>query len=216
MTGEALRAALGRLNWTRERLAGAAGLGEATVYRMLAQSGEIQARRSSLDKVAAVLRAAGALEQSPPFVEDDPLITVDLAPHHLRRLPESFHVLKRLSSISVETRDHDEIFERMGQLSTRMSSAYIGPENDLLFTSIGRGIRWGGHNSIGRRVLDVGDREVGISAATRYWRCLLTGEPVLAYVRRSTLEFLVITVPARLHGRQALVTASAIGRPDPS
>ena len=60
LTGEALRAALARLNWTRERLAVAAGLGEATVYRMLAQNGAIQARRSSIDKVATALAALGA------------------------------------------------------------------------------------------------------------------------------------------------------------
>lgn len=216
LTGEALRSALGRLNWTRERLARAAGLGEATVYRMLAQNGPIQARRSSVDRVALALEAEGVLDPAGLAHRDEPMVTACLPPELIRRMPERFSSLTRLWAQSMEARDMDDLLARLGGATDRMSSAYVGDTGGLTIGLLGSGLRWASNNMVGRPLMDLADQDVAISASERYWRSIIAQEPTLAYCRRGDLDFTVLTVPVRHHERPAVVSWSELGRPDPS
>ena len=214
LTGEALRAALARLNWTRERLAQAAGLGEATVYRMLAQNGAIQARRSSVDKVAGALAAEGALDRPRSPGELDPLITVPLPADLIRRMTGSFTSLTRLWAQSMETQDLEELVRRLGGATERMSSVHVSEEDGgLRIGLLGHGLRWASNNMIGRPLMELADQDVAVSASERYWRSIIANEPNLSYCRRGDLEFTVLSVPVRHAGRPAVVSWSELGRP---
>ena len=213
LTGEALRAALARLNWTRERLALAAGLGEATVYRMLAQNGAIQARRSSIDKVATALAAEGALDRPKAPGELDPLITVTLPADLIRRMTGPFTSLTRLWAQSMETQDLDELVRRLGGATDRMSSVNVGDDGGLRIGLLGHGLRWASNNMVGRPLMELADQDVAVSASERYWRSIIANEPTLAYCRRGDLEFTVLSVPVRHADRPAVVSWSELGRP---
>lgn len=211
-----MRSALGRLNWTRERLAKAAGLGEATVYRMLAQNGPIQARRSSVDRVAAALEAEGVLDPAGMGHREDPLVTACLPADLIRRMPERFSSLTRLWAQSVDARDLDDLLARLGGATDRMSSAYVGDTGGLTIGMLGSGLRWASNNMVGRPLMELADQDVAVSASERYWRSIIAQEPTLAYCRRGDLDFTVLTVPVRHRERPAVVSWSELGRPDPS
>lgn len=215
LTGEALRSALGRLNWTRERLARAAGLGEATVYRMLAQNGPIQARRSSVDKVALALEAEGMLDPAGLAHGEEPMVTASLPADLIRRMPGRFANLTRLWAQSIEARDLDDLLTRLGGATDRMSSAYVGETGGLTIGLLGHGLRWASNNMVGRPLMELADQDVAVSASERYWRSIIAHEPTLAYCRRGDLDFTVLTVPVLHHERQAVVSWSELGRPDP-
>ncbi|MCR9072238.1 MAG: helix-turn-helix domain-containing protein [Alphaproteobacteria bacterium] len=214
LTGEALRSALGRLNWTRERLARAAGLGEATVYRMLAQNGAIQARRSSMEKVAQALEAEGVLDPAGLVHREEPLVTVSLPGDLIRRMPGRFANLSRLWAQSMEATDLDDLLARLGGVTERVSSAYVCESGGLTIGMLGHGLRWASNNMIGRPLMELADKDVAVSASERYWRSIISHEPTLAYCRRGDLDFTVLTVPVLHHDRQAVVSWSELGRPD--
>ncbi|MDF1793527.1 MAG: helix-turn-helix transcriptional regulator [Thalassobaculaceae bacterium] len=214
LTGEALREALARVNWTREQLARAAGLGEATVYRMLAQNGSIQARRSSIDKVAATLMAEGALASARMPSDREPMVTATLPPDLIRRMSGRFASLTRLWAQSMETKDLEELVDRLGGTTDRMSSVYVGDSGGLTIGLLGHGLRWASNNMVGRPLMELADQDVAVSASERYWRCIIANEPNLAYCRRGDLDFTVLSVPVQHHERHAVVSWSELGRPD--
>lgn len=213
LTGEKLRAALGYLRWTRERLAEESGVSPATIYRMLAQDGPIQARRGSIDRVFQAVTAAGAFRDD-GAAEGRAVLYVELEPELLRRLPASYRQLARLWQISVDTRDQERILHELADARRRMSSVYEAEDGELRLQYLGADLPWSGETYRGRRLFDVFDYPLAVSAAQRIYKALITGEPVFAYCRRQSDDFTVLTVPCRIGQRPGVVSVSEPGRPD--
>jgi len=63
-------------------------------------------------------------------------------------------------------------------------------------------------------VLDLADPVVARAAAERYWKALITNDPVFQYIRTPLgLEFVALTVPTDVRTLPGLVTITVLGRP---
>jgi hypothetical protein len=213
LSGEELRAALGYLKWTRERLAKESGVSPATVYRMLAQDGPIQARGRSIEQVMTTINAAGSFQR---FGEAQPDLAVHVELEHelLRRLPPAFSALGKLWQISGETRDQDKIMAALDGAHDRVSCIYEDSQGDLRFDYIGSGIIWSRLNHVDQNLLDVIEIDVARTIAQRIYKSIITGDPVFAYCRMRSLDFTVLTVPCQIGNRPGVISVSQRGRPD--
>lgn len=213
LTGEDLRAALGYLKWTRERLAQESGVSPATVYRMLAQDGPVKARGSSIEQVVETLNTAGAFQR---FGEAAPDLAIHVELEHelLRRLPPSFAALGKLWQVSGETRDQNKIMEALQGSLDRVSCIYEDSAGDLRFDYAGSGIIWSRLDYVDRKLLEVIELDVARAIAQRIYKSIITGDPVFAYCRMRALDFTVLTVPCQIGNRPGVISVSQRGRPD--
>lgn len=213
LTGEDLRAALGYLKWTRERLAAESGVSPATVYRMLAQNGPIKARGRSIEQVSETINAAGSFQR---FGEASPDLAVHVELEHelLRRLPPSFSALGKLWQISGETRDQAKIMEALEGAHDRVSCIYEDAEGTLRCDYIGSSIIWSRLNYVDQNLLDVIEIDAARAIAQRIYKSIITGDPVFAYCRLRSLDFTVLTVPCQIGSRPGVISVSQRGRPD--
>lgn len=207
-SGPELRAAAARMNMTQKDVAHAAGVSSRTVSRVFADE-RPSARDGTLEQIARVVGLGEPVASGLPH----PFIVVDLPCSALAAASEALPHIYALFEISMRTRDRAKVLERV-KLSdqTRVTSVSLH-DGDLYIDEMGSGIRWGGERAIGARVLDVGDAVVSRSAVERYWKALITGEPIFQFVRSTAgLEFMVLSVAVDRDARPGVVTVSALGR----
>lgn len=209
LTGRALREAAHRLHLRQVDVARAAGVSPRTVHRMFQTEGPLDARATTVEQVA---RALGIGEAASSAI-NHPIIVVDLPLDRLVLVRDRLPLLFALYEISTRSRSKSEILQAMEVIDrTRVTSVSLR-ENELYFDSMGEGIRWGGERVKGARVLDVGEAGVARAAVERYWRVLVTGQPVFQFTRASpTMEFVALSVPTDRETEPGVVTASKLGR----
>lgn len=209
LTGRALREAARRLKLRQIDVAQAAGVSPRTVHRMFQTDGPLDAHATTVEQVA---RALGLGEPASSAL-NHPIVVVDLPIDRLALVREQLPVLFALYEISTKSRSRNEIFRYLEAFDmTRVTSVSLR-ENELYFDSMGEGIRWGGERVRGARVLDVGEAGVARAAVERYWRALVTGQPVFQYTRSSaTMEFVALSVATDRDTDPGVVTASKLGR----
>ncbi|WP_169400816.1 helix-turn-helix domain-containing protein [Thalassobaculum salexigens] len=207
-SGPELRAAAARMKMTQKDVAHAAGVSPRTVSRVFAEE-RPSARDGTLEQIARVVGLGEPIASGLPH----PFIVVDLPCTALAGASEKLPHIYALFEISMRTRDREKVLERV-RLSdaTRVTSVSLH-DGDLYIDEMGSGIRWGGERAIGARVLDIGDAIVSRSAFERYWKALITGDPIFQFVRSTAgLEFMVMSVAVDRDTRPGIVTVSALGR----
>lgn len=210
LTGTILREAARRLKLSQADIAKAAGVSTRTISRMFQTDGPIDARASTLLPIARILGLAEG-ETSDRF---QPTVTFDLPLESLITLKDKLPLLFTLYELSTRTRSKVELLEALNAIDpTRVSSVSLR-DNDLYFDKIGEGIRWGGDQSKNVRVADVGEVSIVRAATERYWRAIITGQPIFQYIRSTlTTEFVALSVGVDRHTENpGIVTASALGR----
>jgi len=212
LTGEEIRAALGYLRWTRERLAKESGISPATIYRMLAQNGPVQARRGSVQQVAQALRTAGALGSAPTPVED-PLVTVPLPIDKVATLPAPFGALRRLLAAWTVEPDYLKLWSELDRDHDKLIVTEIDEDDQLRFVHLGPATRMATLASPGAPVTKIRDPGLADAHSRRIWRCLITGEAALEYLHRTDFSLTALEVPASRAGRPVAIGLGLPGRP---
>ena len=209
LTGQALQEAARRLNLRQIDVAQAAGVSPRTVHRLFHTDGPLDARATTVEQIARVLGLGDATSSA----LNHPIIVVDLPLDRLALARVQLPVLFALYEIFARTSSKSELLAAMESVDpTRVSSVTVR-DNELHFDSMGEGIRWGGDRVRDARVLDVGEAGVARAAAERYWRAIVTGQPVFQYTRSSaTMEFVALSVPTDRETAPGVVTASKLGR----
>ncbi len=210
LTGRDLQEAARKLGLSQRDISKATGLSVRTINRVFNSAGAADARQSTLDVIAKIV----GLGSAPTLHSPDPLLVIDLPPEKLLRarmaLPDLFAMLE-IASI---TRRKTAVLEQMAKVNARRTTSVSLRDNDLYFDWIGDGIRWAGNHVKGARVLDLADPAVARAAAERYWKALITNDPVFQYVRTPLgLEFVALTVPTDSGSEPGLVTITSLGRP---
>lgn len=209
VTGRDLREAARKLGLSQKEIARASGLSIRTVNRLFNATALLDARPATVEAVTRIVGLGPA-----PRRGSDPLLAVGLPLGTLSRADEALSGLRTLLQIAHHTRERSAILGRMmAQHGGRMSVVLLrGAE--LYFEWIGHGIRWSGRHTEGARALDLPDAAVAHAAVERYWRALLTGDPVLQYIRTPLgLEFTALTVATDATIRPGLINITALGRP---
>lgn len=210
LTGRTLHEAARKLKLSQKDIAKATGLSTRTVNRVFNADGETDVRQSTLDLIAKILGLGEAAAGRSP----DPQLVIDLPPEKLinarREHPDLFAMLE----IAGYTRRKAALLEQIAKVNPHRTTSVSLRDNDLYFDWIGDGIRWTGNHVRGSRVLDLADPAVARAAAERYWKALITNDPVFQYVRTPLgLEFVALTVPTDTRTLPGLVTITALGRP---
>lgn len=209
LTGAELQDAARRLGLTQADVASATGLSIRTVNRLFNMRGPVAARSASIGAIAGLLGF-----YPPPAKGADPLMALELPLGTLHRARTQFPGLHALLEASRSTRCRAGILDRLSERYAPRLSLVALRDNELYFESIGCGIRWAGRHMEGQRTLSLPDSAVGRAATERYWKALITGRPVLQYVRTPLrLEFTALTVATGSPFGVGLVTVSALGRP---
>lgn len=208
-TGRDLREAALRLGLRQKDIAGATGLSIRTINRLFNAEGPADARPATIEAVSSIVGLAAA-----PRRRADPLLAIGLPLGTLSRAADVLPGLNLLSEIARQTRESATILGRMtAQYGERMSVVLLRG-GELYFEWIGRGIRWSSRHIEGARALDLPDSAVAHAATERYWKALLTGDPVLQYIRTPLgLEFTALTVATDANTRPRLISVTALGRP---
>jgi transcriptional regulator with XRE-family HTH domain len=210
LTGRDLQEAARRLGLSQRDISKATGLSVRTINRVFNSSGPADARQSTLDVIAKVV----GFGSSPSLHSPDPLLVIDLPPEKLLRGRMSLPDLYAMLEIASVTRRKSDVIERMAKINAKRTTSVSVRDNDLYFDWIGDGIRWAGTHVKGARVLDLADPAVARAAAERYWKALITDDPVFQYVRTPLgLEFVALTVPTVAGPDRGLVTITSLGRP---
>lgn len=209
LTGKALQEAARRLHLRQIDVAQAAGVSPRTVHRLFHADGPLDARATTVEQIARVLGIGDATGSA----LNHPIIVVDMSLDRLALARAELPVLFALYESFAKTKSKADILSLMATSDmTRVTSVSIR-DNELYFDSMGAGIRWGGERVKGARVLDVGEAGVARAAAERYWRTLVTGQPVFQYTRSSpAMEFVALSVPTDRDSDPGVVTASKLGR----
>lgn len=209
LTGRALQEAARRLKLRQVDVAQAAGVSSRTVHRLFHSDGPLDARATTVAQIARVL----GLGEATGSALSHPTIVVDLPLDRLAFVRDQLPLLFALYEMSSRTRSKREILPALEAIDgTRVTSVSLR-ENELYFDSMGEGIRWGGERVRGVRVLDVGEASVARAAAERYWRALVTGQPVFQYTRSSiATEFVALSIATDRETEPGVVTASKLGR----
>lgn len=209
-TGRTLHEAARKLKLSQRDIAKATGLSTRTVSRVFNAPGAADVRPSTLDLIAKVLGLGTAASGRAP----DPLLVIDLPPDKLTNARHSHPDLFAMLEIASYTREKAVLLEQIAKVNPRRTTSVSLRDNDLYFDWIGDGIRWAGNHVRGSRVLDLADPAVARAAAERYWKALITNDPVFQYVRTPLgLEFVALTVPTDVQTVAGLVTITLLGRP---
>lgn len=210
LTGRTLHEAARKLKLSQRDIARATGLSTRTVSRAFNAPGAVDVRASTLDLITNVL----GLGAAPAGRAPDPLLVIDLPPEKLSGARGEHPDLFAMLEIARYTRSKAELLERLIKVNPRRTTSVSLRDNDLYFDWIGDGIRWAGNHVRGSRVLDLADPAVARAAAERYWKALITSDPVFQYVRTPLgLEFVALTVPTDTRTLPGLVTLTVLGRP---
>lgn len=209
LTGQALQEAARRLNLRQVDVAQAAGVSPRTVHRLFHTDGPLDARATTVEQIARVLGLGDATSSA----LNHPIIVVDLPLERLALVRDQLPVLFALYEIFMRTSSKPQVLAAMELVDTSRVTSVAVRDNELHFDSMGEGIRWGGDRVRDARVLDVGEAGVARAAAERYWRAIVTGQPVFQYTRSSaTMEFVALSVPTDRETDPGVVTASKLGR----
>lgn len=209
LTGAALQVAARQLGLTQAEIAYRTGLSLRTINRLFNMQGQLAGRPATVEAVATLLGLA-----APKSRNLDPLLAIYLPLETLLRTRLRFPGLHALLELSWAGRSRDDVLAGLPKTELARLSVVEQREGDLVFASIGHGIRWAGPHMDGARTLDLPDRAVGRVATERYWKALITGTPLLQYVRTSLgLEFTALTVSTKTPRGPSLVTVTALGRP---
>lgn len=209
LTGQALQEAARRLNLRQVDVAQAAGVSPRTVHRLFHTDGPLDARATTVEQIARVLGLGDATSSA----LNHPIIVVDLPLERLALVRDQLPVLFALYEIFMRTSSKLQVLAAMESVDTSRVTSVAVRDNELHFDSMGEGIRWGGDRVRDARVLDVGEAGVARAAAERYWRAIVTGQPVFQYTRSSaTMEFVALSVPTDRETDPGVVTASKLGR----
>jgi transcriptional regulator with XRE-family HTH domain len=209
-SGRDLLDAARKLKLTQRDIAKATGLSTRTVNRVFNAPGRADVRQSTLEVIAKVVGLAIPSAGHAP----DPLLVIDLPPQKLINARHACPDLFAMLEIASDTREKSALLERMAKINAPRTTSVSLRSNDLFFDWIGDGIRWAGNHVRGSRVLDLADAAVATAAAERYWKALITNDPVFQYVRTPLgLEFVALTVPTDVRTLPGLVTITALGRP---
>lgn len=210
LTGRELQEAARKLKLSQRDISRATGLSTRTINRIFNSTGEPDARQSTLDVIAKVV----GLGSTSTDHSLDPLLVIDLPPEKLLRDRDVLPDFVTMLEIAAMTREKRALIEQMGKVNPRRTTAVSLRDNDLYFDWIGDGIRWAGNHVRGTRVLDLADPAVARAAAERYWKALISNDPVFQYVRTPLgLEFVALTVPTDTRRVPGLVTITSLGRP---
>lgn len=210
LTGRDLHEAARKLKLSQRDISRATGLSTRTINRIFNSTGPLDARQSTLDVIA---KAVG-LDPAPATPSLDPLLVIDLPPEKLLGAHATLPDFAAMLEMAAETREKRALVERMCKINPRRTTAVSLRDNDLYFDWIGDGIRWAGNHVRGTRVLDLADPAVARAAAERYWKALITTDPVFQYVRTPLgLEFAALTVATDTRHDPGLVTITSLGRP---
>lgn len=196
---------------TQDALAEGAGVSIRTVSRILNAEDLSSFRSSTIERIAHILGfGEGAIQTGL-----DPLVVVDLPFERLVLNSQQLKPLVALQEAAAVSRVRSDILAAFGgRFDDRLSSARL-EDNDLYFDWIGGGIRWSRESNSRTRVLDMSDKNVARAAAERYWKALITGEPVFQYTRTpSGLEFMVLTFATDRDTTPSVLSMSVLGRPD--
>ena len=210
LTGRDLQEAARKLRLSQRDISKATGLSVRTINRVFNSDGPVDARQSTLDMIAKVV----GLGPAPRLHSPDPLLVIDLPPEKLYRARMALPDLYAMLEIGSVTRRKSDVIDQMAKINAKRTTSVSLRDNDLYFDWIGDGIRWAGNHVRGARVLDLADPAVAQAAAERYWKALITNDPVFQYVRTPLgLEFVALTVPTDTGRDRGLVTITSLGRP---
>lgn len=210
LSGRDLQEAARRLGLSQRDISKATGLSVRTINRVFNSAGPAEARQSTLDVISKVVGlSAGASLHSP-----DPLLVIDLPPEKLLRARMALPDLSSMLEIASVTRRKADVLDQMAKVNAKRTTSVSLRDNDLFFDWIGDGIRWAGNHVKGTRVMALADPAVARAAAERYWKALITNDPVFQYVRTPLgLEFVALTIPTDTGSEPGLVTITSLGRP---
>jgi len=197
-TASQFRAAAALAGKTHEEIAKRAGLNPRTLNRLLTQTGMIEARTSTLEKIASAVLLDG-IEIDKIGLPVPPLVSVALPPERLSSLDDRFENVKALARIAGDIRTHDCVVDRLSRVTDRVTIVYE-KGGELYFGGIGGSIPIVKPADQNQKVAEITDREIGRDAAQRNWRAILTGEPSFYFVQRESLHFTVLTIPTRRPG----------------
>lgn len=212
-TVQDLRAALGYLGWTRERLAEESEISPATIYRMLSRDGPIPGRPASIARVIEAVSRAGAFTRNETPAPARNAIQVELDVEIIRLLPVEFEVIGRLWEASGKTRDQDALVERMQGGHGRLVCIYEANDGELRFDYMGPDLPWSQSEYIDRSLFEVLDHDMAVVATERVLKAMITGQPILAFCHRRNDDYTVLTVPSMIGRRPGVVSVSQPGRP---
>lgn len=213
LTVKDLRAALGYLGWTRERLAEESGVSPATIYRMLSRDGPIPGRPASVARVIEAISDAGAFKRSETDGPAPRTIQVELDVEIIRLLPVEFEVIGRLWEASGKTRDQDALIERMQGGHGRLVCIYEANDGELRFDYMGPDLPWGQTEYMDRSLFEVLDHGMAQIATERILKAMITGQPILAFCHQKNNDYTVLTVPSMIGRRPGVVSVSQPSRP---
>ena len=197
-TASQFRAAAALAERSHEEIAKRAGLSPRTLNRLLAQDGAIEARPSTLEKIASAVLLDG-IEIDKLGVAVPPLVSVALPPERLAVLDDRFENVKALAQIAADTRTHECVVDRLSRVTDRVTVVYE-KGGELYFGGIGGSIPIVKPADRNQKVAEITDREIGRDSAQRNWRAILTGEPSFYFVQRQDLHFTILTIPTRRPG----------------
>ena len=210
LSGRDLQEAARKLGLSQRDISKATGLSVRTINRVFNSTGPADARQSTLDVIAKVV----CLGAAPSLHSPDPLLVIDLPPEKLLRARMALPDLYAMLEVASVTRRKSDVLEQMAKINAKRTTSVSLRDNDLFFDWIGDGIRWAGNHVRGTRVLALADPAVARAAAERYWKALITNDPVFQYVRTPLgLEFVALTIPTDTGSEPGLVTITSLGRP---
>lgn len=212
LTGTQLSEAARRLGLTQKDIARSTGLSVRTVNRLFNSHRPMAARSSSLRAITAQLGF-----DAPDVEGSDPPVAIELPLDCLGPERPGLDGLRALLDAAGRTRRQADLLQQVPDVHRERISIVAMRDDILVYERIGRGIRWSGLRLEGRRTHALPDRAVTCAAADRYWKALITGLPVLQFVRTPLgLEFTALSVATDGPAGPSLVTMSAIGAPIPS
>ena len=164
-------------------------------------SRKLSALAATLEKHGCDVTEMGKLRSS--------LISVDLPPETLYRLPQKFIGVQSLAEIFGETQTHESVIQRIRNVTSRVASV-SEMDGRIFFDYIEGDALVAGPGNRNRSVEEIDDREMGRVAAERNWRALLTDQPQLAFASRGNLQYLVLTVPTRPSGHRSRLATRTV------